>query len=563
LSVDLYISKATEGIQKKIKENLDFAKANPYPKEELQSALDSAGQDSALSKLYTLEGQSENFIFRTPEANLAAKEQADVYPGLWAKLSNGQKGLTKLARNKELESIKPVDELNSEFTKFITELNKAISLGAKIKVEDIFSEKTDNDTFDSYLDDFSISLNSYGADSLIRPAFTELFNKQPTTVPKPSEVKPSTVNAAESTSGESKEASESSINSAKPSPSPSKPAVTAPINPATTKSSEPTSITSLDGGVTSKVGELQAENILEPTSAQPININLENKPAESKPVESASTSKTVLDTSTSTAINNVNSTSSETSNPSNTTNNVGVTGDKNIMKVENANNQSSSSTVNENKQEKEKGGFLSKVGSFAKKAGAVLNLPSVAELKGQAKDLLGVAGENINSRISEVKNSFAINSSDSESNSVSATSTTNSVNSSNNASDTKTDTVLANPETGSASNTSNVLRTETPIAMNVEQNKPAVVAAAPQVTSSTQSASTSVSAPVSNTANSQITAAPQSSSSTVSQNTQSSTQAPSNPAAGGAGVDLSQLAQSIMRLERTIMSGIEVTIKDT
>lgn len=551
MSVDLYISKATEGIQKKIKENLDFAKANPYPKEELQSALDSAGQDSALSKLYTLEGQSENFIFRTPEANLAAKEQADVYPGLWAKLSNGQKSLTKLARNKELEGIKPIDELNSEFTKFITELNKSISLGAKIKVEDIFSEKTDNDTFDSYLDNFSISLNSYGADSLIRPAFTELFNKQQAAVPTQPEIKPSTVNAAESTPSESKEAPVSSINSAKPSPKPLESAVSTPINPATIKSSEPTSITSSEGGVTSKLGELQTENILEQPPSQAININLENKPVESKPDELVSNTSSVSNISNTTAVNDVNATSTT----------GGVTGDKNIMKVENTMNESSSSTVNESK--KEKGGFLSKVGNFAKKAGAALNLPSAAELGTQAKGLFGATSSNISSRLSEIKDSFTINSNESElTSSPTSTTTNNSVNSSTNTASTKPTVLTASPNE-TTTNTSDILKTETQTSMNVEQKQPVVATSTNPVASSTQPASTSTSTAVSNTTNSQNTSSPKAVTSNTSQNTQSTDQPFSNPSGANVNIDLSQLAQSIMRLERILISGIDVTIKET
>jgi hypothetical protein len=563
LSVDLYISKATEGIQKRIKENIEFAKANPYPKDELKSALDSAGQDSALSKLYTLDGQTENFIFRTPEVTAAAKEQADIYPGLWDKLSKGNKGIEKLKKNKDLENIKPANELNSEFAKFITELNKSISLGAKIKIDEVFSDKTDNDAFDEYLDVFNISLNTYGADSLVRSAFTELFTKKPVEVPKPVEVKSSTVNDAP-VSTEGKKTSTASINSTTASQVPSNSTASNPINPTSTKSSEPTAVTSLDGGVTSKAGELQTENILDTNQSQAINVNLENKPTESKPAAGVtSNSTTATTTSNSTTVNDVNSASSVTSNPSNTSNNTGVTGDKNIMKVENTNNQSSSSTVNESKPEKEKGGFLSKVGNFAKKAGAALNLPSVGELGEQAKGLFGATGANISSRISEVKNSFAINSNKEESNSSPTSSTaTNSVNSSNTTATTNPNDILAVPNTGTTSTTSDILKTETQTAMNVEQNKPAVAATQSPVTNqTTQNTNPAVSA-VSNTSNSQNTSSPTTTTSNVSQNTQSAVQQPGAPAGGGVNVDTNQLAQSITRLERILISGIEVTIKD-
>lgn len=355
-----------------------------------------------------------------------------------------------------------------------------------------------------------------------------------------------------------------SINSTTASQTPSNSATSNPINPTSTKSSEPTAVTSLDGGVTSKAGELQTENILDTNPSQAINVNLENKPTESKPATGpTSNSTTATTTSNSTTVNDVNSTSSVTSNPSNTSTNTGVTGDKNIMKVENTNNQSSSSTVNESKPEKEKGGFLSKVGNFAKKAGAALNLPSVGELGEQAKGLFGSAGANIGSRISEVKNSFSINSRDEESNSAPTSSTsTNSVNSSNTTTTTKPDDILAVPNTGTTSNTSDILKTETQTAINVEQNKPAVTATASPVTASSVPAATPAPSAVSNTTNSQNTSSPTTTTSNTSQNTQSAGQPAGSPAGVGVNVDMNQLAQSITRLERILISGIEVTIKD-
>lgn len=339
---------------------------------------------------------------------------------------------------------------------------------------------------------------------------------------------------------------------------------TDPINLTKTRQADSTNITNSDGSVTSRVGELQTENILDVNPSSSININLESKPVESKPASgSTSNSTTVSNTSNSTTVNDVNSASSVTNNPSNTSNNTGVTGDKNIVKVANTNNQSSSSTVNENKPEKEKGGFLSKVGNFAKKAGAALNLPSIGELGEQAKGLFGATGANISSRVSEVKESFALNSNKSESNSSQSSATaTNSVNSSNNTTVTKPD-ILAIPNTGAASNTSNLLKTETKTAMSVEQNKPGVTATTSPVSGSNTPVTNPALTTVSNTNNSQNTSAPQTTTSTASQNIQSTEQPSSNPANNSISIDMNQLAQSITRLERILISGIEVTIKDT
>jgi hypothetical protein len=560
LSVELYISKATEGIQKRIKENIEFAKANPYPKDELKSALDLAGPGSALSKLYTLTGQTKDFTSQPPGVMAAAKQQADVYPGLFTRLRAGQISMNKLELDKGLDRDWVENSLNSAFIRFINELNKFISLGANIKIEDIFSDKTNNNTFEEYLDEFNINLNSFGADSLLRPAFTELFNKQQS-IPKPVESKPSAVNAA-SVPTESKKGT-SPVNATTTGPKPTEPIARAPINPTATKSVEPTSVTNLEGSVTSKAGELQTENILETEPSKAISINLENKPIESKSAAGAtSNSSTTSTTSNSTTVNDASSASSVTGNLLNTSTNTGVTGDKNIMNVANTTNQSSSGTVNENKPEKEKGGFLSKVGNLAKKAGAVLNLPSIGTLGEQAKGLFGAAGANISSRISEVKESFAINSNKSESqSSPTSSTTTNSVNSSNTSTNTAPN-VLAVPNTSAVSNTENLLKTETQNSMNVEQKLPGVTATstpAPVVSAQIAPVASTV---VSNAVNSQTGSSPQTTNTTTAQNIQAAGQPASTPPGMGVNVDMNQLAQSIMRLERILISGIDVTIKD-
>ena len=337
-----------------------------------------------------------------------------------------------------------------------------------------------------------------------------------------------------------------------------------PINTATPSKSETTSTTSLEGGVTSKTGELQTENILETDPSKAININLENKPIESKPAAgSTSNSTTASTTSNSTTVNDVSSASSVTGNLLNTSTNTGVTGDKNIMNVANTTSQSSSSTVNENKPEKEKGGFLSKVGNFAKKAGAVLNLPSIGTLGEQAKGLFGAAGANINSRISEVKESFAINSNKSES---SASPTSSTVNNSVNSSNTSTNTapnVLAVPNTADVSNTKNLLKTETQNSMKVEQKLPGVTATSTPAPVASAQIAPVTSTVVSNAVNSQTGSSPQTTNTNTAQNIQAASQPASNPPGMGVNVDMNQLAQSIMRLERILISGIDVTIKET
>lgn len=355
----------------------------------------------------------------------------------------------------------------------------------------------------------------------------------------------------------------SSINSTEPETKPAQPTPNNTINPATTKSSEPTTITSSEGNVTSKVGEIQTENILDTTPSQAINVNLETKPTTASPSGASTvTSNAVTNTSNSTTVNDVKSTQPTANNTSTSSSNVGVTNDKTIMKVENTNNQSSSNTVNEPPKEKEKSKFLSKVGNFAKKAGAALNLPSVAELGDQTKGLFGATASNISSRVSEVKESFAINSNNRESESSSQTSSsTNSVNSTKTAETNKLK-ILGESATGSSSNPANVLKTETQNSMTVEQKPPVVAMSSEPATNSTSQQSTTATTAVSNTTNSQTSTQPQTTSN-ITQTTQPAAQPAATQPGVGVNVDINQLAQSIMRLERILISGIEVTIKDT
>lgn len=568
MSVKAYLKGVEDGILKRIKENLDFAEANPYPADELKNLILQTRGESALAKVYGPTGELTKVSLLSPEQFKAAKDEADVIPGLWKRLQDGQKGIVKRkATETTLLSINPAEDLKKAYSTFYSTILEYQSSGSKITFDEVFKSPEDKflDSLEIELD-IELSLNSFGADNLVKAAFLELYEKDKGV--KTGELGKSSINES-ATSVKPTEPAKTggqpaaSINSTTASSTPTNSATSNPINPTATKSSEPTSVTSLEGGVTSKTGELQKENILETDPSKAISINLENKPTESKPATGpTSNSTTATTTSNSTTVNDVNSTSSVTSNPSNTSTNTGVTGDKNIMKVENTTNQSSSSTVNEDKPKKEKGGFLSKVGNLAKKAGAALNLPSVGELGEQAKGLFGAAGANIGSRISEVKNSFSINSRDEESNSAPTSSTsTNSVNSSNTTTTTKPNDILAVPNTGTTSTTSDILKTETQTAMNVEQNKPAVTATSALAPVSNLPG-TSASTAVSNTTNSQNTSSPATTTSNTSQNTQSAGQPAGSPAGVGVNVDMNQLAQSITRLERILISGIEVTIKD-
>lgn len=543
MSVELYINKASEGIKNKVKENLDFIKNNPFPKEELKTAISTAGKDSVLSKIYTVDGKTDAFVSSTPEDLMAAKEQAELYPGLWNRLANGQRSLIRIERNRELEAIDPEIDLSTGFAKFMTALYKAIGSGIEIKIDELFSDKTDSATFADYLNEFNIDLNSYGADSLIKSAFTELFTRRLAR----SAGSPAVNTASESI--ENREISKPSINSTESSTIKTASVSSTPINPATIKSSEPTSVTSSEGAVTSKVGEIQAENILEPNSSQAININLETKPA------------TILNTESLTSLTSAGPVSSVVNNPTNSTN-ILESATNNTTTGGTVNSQSSSNTVNEAKKEKTKESFLSKVGGIVKSVGSVLNLPSVSEIGEQAKGLIGSTGSNISSKISKVKESLAINSNETRSESLKESSTNNSVNNSSSTNRVSPESPYS-PSAESTSNTSNTLIKETTSEMNVEKKSPNMTAVTSSPIDNTQNVSTNTSSNILSSANSQNSNSPQTVTSTVSKNTQTVAQPPAPSPGPNINIDMNQLAQSISRLERILISGIEVTIKDT
>ena len=574
MSVEAYLKKVEDGAKSAIQKNAEYIASHPYPKDLLAEVVKPLGDKSVLNKIFGPSGRKKSLGSFTPDEIIAAKEEANVYPTLWGDLTSGNTSLILEEKNSIINNSNHENELKNAYSQFREKIpvEQKVVGSSEFTINYIFKNLPDKDFLDELAlqTDFDFNLNTYGADDLVKAAFMELYEKDTgakttsstASTSKPSESSKSPVNSTASQSTSTEEKPASSINSTTIDQNKSASVSSNPINPTSTKSSEPTAVTSLDGGVTSKVGEIQTENILDTNPSQAININLENKPIESKPaVEPTSNSTTATTTSNSTTVNDVNSASSVTSNPSNTSNNTGVTGDKNIMKVENTNNQSSSSTVNENKPEKQKSGFLSKVGNFAKKAGAALNLPSIGELGEQAKGLFGATGANISSRISEVKESFAINSNKNELNSSPTSSTeTNSVNSSA-ATNNKPD-ILAVPNTSAASNTENLLKTETQNSMNVEQKLPGVTATSSTPAANTQAASIASTA-VSNTSNSQTASSPQSMTTNTAQNTQTNGQPASSPPGMGVNVDINQLAQSIMRLERILINGIDVTIKDT
>ncbi len=596
MSVELYVNKAKAGIAKKIQENTEFIKNNPYPLAELNKAIESAGANSALAKRYDANGIKKTI----PEIIIAAKDEASLYPGLWNSLAAGAKSLTAISQNKELAVKDPMGDLTNTFNKFIFELNKAKSLGSPIKLDKIFSDKTTSDDFEEYLNSFSLNLTSYGAEDLVKPAFIELYK-------------------AKIQGDQASQATSINTTGANKPESPSK---TSPINSTQTASKEKVSVTSSEGGVTSKPGEIVEETKVPVNETKPaINININqaaqvippttekststlNTPSEAtsspkgiptpigsvtvppavstistinssekilvpeksasappqvtpvqniqQPAQLVTPEKSVSTTILNTPLSSTTSSMSveNTSNISNSAPNV-KSENKKILDV--SNKKMVNNTVNNTDNKTSE--FFSKLGKAAKSVGSALNLPTTAELKSQASGLFGATGENIKSKVSDLTKAF----SNSSINNTSNPSTVNSkseASSSNLATSTNTNAV-SNNEILANKSTSNV---------SVEQGKPTVLARSETTNTTSQTENINSNSPtsISNNGSSQnTTVTAQPGQTEVSQTRQETQMQQPAQNSGGSIVDMSELTRSISRLERILISGLEVTIKDT
>jgi hypothetical protein len=312
-----------------------------------------------------------------------------------------------------------------------------------------------------------------------------------------------------------------------------------PINLDQPQKFDSTNLTNSDATVTSNSGELAQDLILsEDKSISPININLETNQSDVfKPILSNDQP----------AINNT----SITNNNSNLTTNNKVDGSTQYSNVETSSNQPTASSINESKKEKDKSKFLSKIGKIANAAGEVLNLPSIKDLGKSAGGLFGVTGENVKSKVSEITKSFSNNSINSIDSKVESQTSSNNSN-----------TTSTNEKVGTTSNNSEVTSVSQSN-MQVEQSKPSVsnkIESKAETQNSTQN--TNNSPTILNNQSQPISSAQ--TSNTVSNNYQTSqpNTTENTPQPINVNVDINQLAQSITRLERILLSGIEVTLKE-
>ena len=580
MSVAIYVKEANLGIQKKIKKLLDYANAHPYPTGEIAAARKNKkkykGNQLAIAQLlsiYSEEGPLVDDLSTIDDETIRfVKEAAElISPGLWQRLQDSQVGLAKRDEvTNYYNTLDPEKEIREAYQKFYAVLSSSDS-----KKSQAAKKLLDESPADLFVDKLKmecgldLALNSFGADGLVQAAFRDIFIEKPAVTKPASTESVSTKQASSGTINENKPSvstqadsttsikSEGTINENKPSVSTSSNPVTSnksegAINEKTSDKVEPTVVTTAEGSITSKAGELQTESVLPLNPAQAVNINLENK----QPEQATSTSST-------------NTSSTNTQNITNNSGNIlnGKSGkNKTILKQkESVEKTSESSSINTEK--KEKRGFLSAVGNLAKKAGSALNLASVSELRDAAGGFFGATGANVNSRVEEITESFKNTSINSQKNINSSSPTTNTNTNNESAVNSQTNNQLLNTSTdlGQTSTSSNV-SSENQSNINIEQKKPTVLQVAPSVSSSQSNSSNATDASNVIKTNTSTNTSSNTSNSAVSSNTapknNSEPISTDNSKTGGTYIDMLQVTQAISRLERTILSGIEVTIKD-
>lgn len=551
MSVAAYLKKVEDGIQKKIKENLDFAEKNPYPVEDLKKITAPLGEKSVLAKIYGPNGELIKTTTVPPEKLAAAKDEANAIPGLWKRLQDGQRGLTKKkAIETTLLSINPKEELNAAYSKFYSGIKEAQSKGSIITFDELF-KIPDNEFLDEVENTLGISLNSFGAEDLVKAAFIEIYEKDISgNISKEETFPPQTETKKGATSTETSPVNTGDLTKPKPEGAETNPGT---INAGKEKKKETTSVTSSEGQVTSKPGEISKEILqTETSSPQTINVNLEP----TKSPGAISTDKEKIESNT---ILNTNEKleksekilekTAESTEVKSTVSSVNTETAK-----ESQESTSSSGAVNQPKEEKKKGGFLSKLGKISNVVGSALNLPTFKELGSQAAGLLGATGAKFMSNVSDISQSF------------NKSSINSNINQKRETSDNTTSTT-SNESNVSSSNTSSTTDNTQNATMNLEKNSPSMTAENTSTTVSNQtntggnqmqSSTNTSTAPITTQSASNQTILP--STPTNQSPSQGQPMASSSP---GMSVDLSSLAQSISRLEKILVSGIEVTIKDT
>ena len=301
MSVVAYIEKAQEILTAKANQYSEYIKANPYPAEEIQKAIDTLISNNpekyktvklTIPKVWGTNGRL------TDDSNLiteAATELGEytklidpkgVSKSLLVKLNNGHDSNIKQKKldetQKLLDNISLIeDDLVSKYEQLIAKVNEAnLKSKTPVPVDRIFS--LDNYNFKSYLRSYTGGLDYqyiFPESFSIVPAFRDLHQSRKAEVPKVEvSTEPSPINKTAEPTSTPVKTQTSSINPIDL-PGTVNSAATSPINKADAQKKEPVEATGTEpAAVTSKPAEVTNQAVPQAIpSTSPININLENK----------------------------------------------------------------------------------------------------------------------------------------------------------------------------------------------------------------------------------------------------------------------------------------------
>lgn len=171
MSVSLYISEFKESVDAQIQKNIERAKENPYPLDELNE-IKASDPESAIAKMFDENGQTVNPLIASQLAGDASSQNKDLYE----RLRKGSKAMQRLKTNDELAKLDPQEELRKEYLTFKNAINRSASLGSDINVKKVI--ELDEDGFE----DIAFSLTDGGSGrvnvNVLQSAFRELYETE-------------------------------------------------------------------------------------------------------------------------------------------------------------------------------------------------------------------------------------------------------------------------------------------------------------------------------------------------------------------------------------------------
>ena len=614
MSIQAYLKKAGEGLQKKINDNLEYAKNNPYPADDLDKVVKSVGETSALAKIYGPAGEKARVSSFSPDIIAMAMDEAKgLSPDLWKRLEKGQKGLNKIKSNDEVLSKLDLEkELRKSYSEVLSKM-----AGTDLTIDELL--KSDSGEFNDVALD--LDLDTYGASDLLQVAFQEIRD-QGKTGPQPSQINQENENL------EKLNQASSTINETASEKRESSPITSTQINDQEKSPTDQSTVKSTNENVLSGKGELiKSEETQTETPSQEISINLEEKaplqitnesvtkevqatsspvnvtvesiPQKEVPLSSTVSSNTTInssETSISEPSNITNETNSfEPSNITNTSSTNSLASPLSLTAINNSSNLTESSepiiqstaaesTFSTSLLEKLMGGTINSINSESlvnnenssqsviERFKSSLNQIESFDNTNQLTSLTSEGPETISSNFMEsINNSEKILQNRENENTNSETSLISSVNNIEKIKESiNSNENSSNLEKNSSTNSSlkSIDRNNVTVdRKNMEVVKQSVPKSdvqnnSTQITNGGSADSTSLNQNTSNGVTATEVNSNSQSNSNTSQITNNSAESEMTPANTSVNIDISQLESAISRLERILISGIDVTIKD-